>query len=177
VAINFHAEAKHWRREHTTIMNIEKWKQSFYPIEASELVKSGASELECAKHSLQKWRGLAEIAKELEYDRVMVRNVLVADEIDPSTRNCALCQLHIHQCFDNPADRDNMCSDCILTKLRNGYPCDHVNRKNTDEWQSPYHAFTSHINPKPMIALLEQAVDALSSPATSDTTGMPHASV
>ena len=39
-------------------MTFQSWQQIHYPISASELEKSGASDIELVKHSVIKWQGL-----------------------------------------------------------------------------------------------------------------------
>jgi hypothetical protein len=168
-------------------MTFQSWQQIHYPISASELEKSGASDIELVKHSVIKWKGLrAEVlqAHGLQADA----DVIIPAEQSPvepqadtflliDSDSCALCQRFYDYgqlCYDydealeaneNVCDFAalNACSECPLRKTI-GHPCfiaEGYPHETTEDTVDPYTAFITCGNPEPMIAALEATLQRL----------------
>lgn len=139
-------------------MSIKSWKAEFYPVEADEVSAEDA-----LAHSLKKWQGLQEESL-LKHGLVKCADgVKIEDDNErrffkTSSDTCALC-VHHHK-----TDGDGeYCGDCPLFKLRgrscDGYDCGEDGDEDEDEDEiSPWLAWVEYNDPKPMIALLEEAI-------------------
>lgn len=129
-------------------MSIESWKAEFYPIPADECPKEQAID-----HSLQKWKGL--LPENLERHDLVARagelhekDSVTDDYFGINGLTCSLC----HWYFRFGAREGYGCMSCPLFKVR-GHECDKI---RLDEQISPYRAFRTENNPRPMIEWLEK---------------------
>lgn len=87
-------------------MSIKTWKEEFYPVDAEEF--ENASDEECIKHALQKWKGaLPENCEkhEISYEDHLIFEPRSSDlPFVFNGRNCSLCQKYNDSCRDNDDD-------------------------------------------------------------------------
>lgn len=130
-------------------MSLESWKAKFYPVLASGFARK--TWLAAVEHSIKKWTGLsaASLKKHgLQKDDYRLSSGSgVCFEVAGSS--CALCH-KAGLLLSGQSD----CSRCVLSKIRNGVPCD---EEADHESLSPYSHFTGNDDPKPMLSLLRKA--------------------
>lgn len=143
-------------------MSLESWKAEFYPVPADSL--KSATDLEVAKHSLQKWIGLRK--SNLEKHGVKRAGCdLIESSVDSSSSDyrfyaiaasshCSLCVRFLNT--SHPKDK---CADCPLYQARGDYRCD---RTTSREGISPWSEYRANGNPEPMILALVKTVAFLS---------------
>jgi len=147
-------------------MSLTTWKQEFYSIEASDLVKSNSNDLVAiVKHSLRKWKGLR--SKNLRKHR-LVYNPNIKSIQEEGTKNtftismhsCSLCKYAGIQAgvkvLETPYWK-SICGFCPLYKVRANVPCDRISYTQT----SPWGIFVLKGDPEPMIRDLKETLKAV----------------
>jgi hypothetical protein len=129
-------------------MSLASWKAEFY-----ERYAGAVPEEDALAHSLTKWQGLLPDA--LDRHGCYVDNGVLKDT-DTGTfsingSSCALCHCYVHE--TTPLSPE--CPECPLYKVR-GMQCDAAGEDA--EYDSPYHQFSMHDDPQPMLELLEEAI-------------------
>jgi hypothetical protein len=115
-------------------MSLASWKKEHYPVNAERVEKDDA-----LKHALNKWKGLR--PQSLKKHDVNLSNRVHLNGYPIITiRSCALCIHYYPRCFE-----------CPLYELRN--------ERCYEGKDNPYVDMLTMLNPEPMIALLEQALD------------------
>jgi hypothetical protein len=142
----------------------EEWRAQYYPEEAGALVHrllaQGVSkeemQLECAEHSLRKWKGLRKEVLEPNFSNLILSvwpvdrdSKIILDGAGSTT--CSLCIM------TNP-DRPGItkCDVCPITAAR-GSPCIRLMLGDADF--APWTAWTHNEDPEPMIKCLEATVE------------------
>lgn len=122
----------------------DAWRKKYYPVDAKEFLGRLDRLDEALQHSLQKWKGLKEAAKDFEGPCL---NLELHDLLDVDSTTCALCQ----------ACAISTCDKCPLELVREGVSCDKLYFE--EESISPYHIWFKDFNADPMINLIEQAIE------------------
>ncbi len=122
-------------------MSIETWRKEFYPVPASD---AATSDLEAARHSLRKWRGLRQEILE-KHDAEVDEAGHRTPPISVDDCSCALCCRHLN-------NEEGHCGECPLIVLT-GFHCG-GHQKQWSAWVDCY-------NPEPMIEALEELVRRL----------------
>jgi hypothetical protein len=138
-------------------MTLQSWKDEFYPVDADCVAPEDA-----IAHSLQKWTGL--LRENLEkhdcsiglYESVTDHSFLcsgVKDRyglvLEISSDSCALCSLY----FWGRQEHEH--TECPLYGVH-GVNCDDVTSR---KGLSPWYMWVYEGNPRPMIALLREALE------------------
>lgn len=142
-------------------MSIATWKEEFYPVPASRIVKKDA-----AAHSLKKWRGLtkANLKKhglEKDYALIIPYTGAAFFRVDAST--CALCIRYYSKDVEVEDDyRDyareyeyQACSKCPLFIALGNNPCTYAPKNRLN---SPYGKWIDTGDATDMIKALEKTV-------------------
>lgn len=130
-------------------MSLKTWKKEYYSSPAAPRCRwpqQGMSQLEAAKLSLKKWKGLRG-ANLMEHNCTLGGGVLYGgrgSEFDLSALNCHLCAVN-----------DLECDQCVLSKVRGGVRCSNQMTKEVD---SPWMAMVKDNDVEPMIFWLKKAV-------------------
>lgn len=135
-----------YKEKKPTKMSQAEWRRRFYPIDAIEAAQG--SVLDCAEHSLQKWKGAL---PENEPEGGI--------PIDFDASNCALCVKFRKRAHEKPD-----CNSCPLNKYTIG--CAKLSRIT---FFPPWGVWTDSGNPIPMIAALEKVVEDLKGGSKWDT--------
>lgn len=126
-------------------MTQEEWLAIYYPVPASDAT---GSELEAAKHCLNKWTGLVEARSE------------GGPPVDIDASTCALC--HRHGWSEEWTEIS--CADCVLYQIRDGTACCiQTAEEDLNNNPSPFDAWDKNQDPEPMVELLQRAVEVLES--------------
>lgn len=151
-------------------MSKQSWLDEFYPTDAE--TAGNWTNLECVRHSLQKWRGLT--AESLaKHDVVNRSGEVFAPQngdlnrgktvIIISGASCSLCVKHFNS-DDWAMSARERCKSCPLARARGGAPCDRASRADKvvdifgqDEKISPWRLWYNLRDPSAMIAALEKA--------------------
>ena len=151
-------------------MSLYSWSKEFYPVKASKVHMSKATE-----HSLRKWEGMRPENLEKHGLRVSSDGYAIQEKDDLSIKlgiddsSCALCYHYV---------KEN-CIFCPLAIVRGGCRCDltvrhsiNIDRSDLDanprlsdedkemllaEERSPYQSFSRYSDPEPMIFWLKRA--------------------
>jgi len=124
--------------------NSKAWLKKYYPVKAKTL--ADASDIECTKHSLNKWRGLTE--EVLKQYGFVTNGYAIQDDsfvFYVDSNSCALCKKYLLQKV--------RCEGCPVFKQL-GKSCD-------EGRHSPYQIFRTDGNPLPMIETLEKTLLSL----------------
>lgn len=130
-------------------MSLKTWKKEYYSSPAAPTCRwpqQGMSQLEAAKLSLKKWKGLRG-ANLMEHNCTLSGGVLYGgdgSEFNLSAPNCHLCAVN-----------DPECDQCVLSKVRGGVRC---SNQMTKEFESPWRAMVKDNDVEPMIFWLKKAV-------------------
>lgn len=128
----------------------DAWKKKYYPIDAKKFRHRFDLLDEALQHSLQKWKGLKEAAKDLAGPCL---DLELHDLIAVDGETCALCQACTAPTEYFESQEFASCDKCPLAQVRGGVPCD------SKELISPYHMWRKDSNADPMISLIEQAIE------------------
>lgn len=147
-------------------MTIATWKEEFYPVEADRTLRKDA-----LPHSIRKWEGLRpeNLAKHNLFIPKAGKTGCIAEEGYDDTKspytgdnpkhslrmhsgNCALC--HHYEYLSPYHSTLDKCHNCPLYKARGSRRCDSA---RSDERDSPWHSFSDHGDPLPMISWLEKS--------------------
>lgn len=132
------------------------WRRRYYRVDARVLVAREASDLAMVRHAIKKWSGLdRKVLRSfgLEHRDIVIRDVRRGQEFTVNNTSCALCLAH----------RD--CKGCPLSEVRGFTPCDEpwfrvALSQPRAEALSPWHAFSSGGDTRPMIRWLERMLRA-----------------
>lgn len=130
-------------------MSLKTWKKEYYPRPCAprcQWPQQGMSQLEAAKLSLKKWKGLRG-ANLMDHNCTLGNGTLYGTkgaELDLNAQNCHLCAVN-----------DLECDQCVLSRVRGSVRCSNPTAK---EVKSPWGAMTEDNDVEPMIFWLKKAV-------------------
>jgi hypothetical protein len=127
-------------------MTLQSWKAEFYSVGADCVAKKDA-----IAHSLQKWTGL--LHENLEKHDCFIKSGWVYGQsgqghLEINGETCALCL-----CYFGPGQEEHV--ECPLYDVRRAN-CDNT---MDNEGLSPWYMWRDEWDPRPMIALLQEALE------------------